>query len=195
MKLPGAGAPVTNLNLPPPPGAAPGSGNWHVYPQGNGVALDHGGQLTEFNVWSGTPPGYDVYEWIPVIPGPHGTAVQINGYWVTTWPWRLTPAGVGPEYGPSGGVGPEPYWPGHSLPPPPPGAAPGGSWQMKHPAILTWISPSTANEADAQYLYGLGSTPESTPGSDILPEAQWQPGAGVWNVPEPTSSPIATTTP
>jgi hypothetical protein len=200
--LPGGGGAITNLNLPPPPGAAPGSGNWHVYPNGNAVAYapnTGGGRVVsntvEFTSWPNVPPGYDLYQWIPLILGPHGTPTKLNGYWVATWPWHIVDTGIQPigmTYAPL-------PWKGMALPPPPSGETPSsGKWVMKHPGYLVWLTPSNVNEADAVYLYGAGSTPMTAPGAGITPEAQWTPGGGIfstptWSPPPPSPTPVATT--
>jgi len=173
QKRQSAGAPATNLQIPPPPSQAAGSGAWHVYPQGQAFAVNpQSGQVTAFPIWPNCPPGVDVYMWIPILPGGAGggggggggaSVTQVNGYWIATTPWQafVVPPGGSPQApgSPPGAMA----WtlaPGASAPPPPPGMSTGsGNWIMKHPGYLVWMTPSNGNEADAQLLAAYAQLP------------------------------------
>jgi hypothetical protein len=130
----------TNLVLPAPPGVTPSAGAWHVYAGGNMIASD-GTPITVFPTAAGT----DLYMWVPVVQnwsasGSTGSATQINGYWVTTASWTLIEGTMDVEV--QQGVANIPDPPGES----------GGQWLMKHPGYVVYVTPSNANEADAQAL-------------------------------------------
>jgi hypothetical protein len=180
-------------NLPPPPGATPGSGSWFEYPQGmqltspihnavTGQTMTPGTPLNPIiQPWGNVPAGQSIFMWKPN----KGILQKLGGFWVTSANWKYlhqTQSATGTLHGfyPNGSI-PSITW-ATPLPPPPGESSKTGKWHQAQPGYFVWLTPTNANSGElGQQIFTL-NIPSSTPAA--LPPS----------TPQPVAAPVPATT-